>query len=264
MPSSSTPQTTAHQERIRDEFTRQADTMAAAAVFTDQEILDRIRQAAALTPQSQVLDLACGPGIVAEALARDARSVVALDLTPTMVSRTRSRCAEAGLGNVYCALSPGEALPFSDESFDAVVNRSAVHHFPDPAPILSEVARVLRPGARLVVLDVVSSEDAEESALHNALEVLRDPSHVRMLSESELRGQLEQAGLVVESSLAWTNHREFNEWIRITNSPERVAALQPIMSALAKAGVHAGVNLRTEAEEVRFDHRTLLLIAVKS
>jgi hypothetical protein len=48
MSPSSTPQTTAHQQRIRDEFTRQADTMA-AAVFTDQEILDRIRQAAALT-----------------------------------------------------------------------------------------------------------------------------------------------------------------------------------------------------------------------
>ncbi|PON15628.1 hypothetical protein C2W62_22795 [Candidatus Entotheonella serta] len=69
--SSSKPQTTAHQHRIRDEFTRQADTMATAAVFTDQEILDRIRQAAGLTPQSQVLDLACGSGIVAEALAHD-------------------------------------------------------------------------------------------------------------------------------------------------------------------------------------------------
>ena len=51
MSPSSTPQTTAHQHRIRKEFTRQADTMAAAAVFTDQEILDRIRQAAALTAQ---------------------------------------------------------------------------------------------------------------------------------------------------------------------------------------------------------------------
>jgi len=263
MSSSSTPQTTAHQLRIRDEFTRQADSMAAAVVFTDQEILDRIRQAAALTPQSRVLDLACGPGIVAVALARDAGGVVALDLTPTMVSRARSRCAEAGLDNVHCVLSQGETLPFADASFDVVVNRSAVHHFPDPTSILAEVARVLRPGGRLVVSDVVSSEDAEESALHNALEVLRDPSHVRMLPESELRGQLDRVGLVVQSSLTWINQREFNEWIRITNSPERMAALQPIMSALARAGIHAGVNLRAESEEVRFDHHTLLLIAVK-
>ena len=264
MSQSSTPQATTHQHRIRDEFARQADTMAAAAVFTDQEILDRIRQAAALTSQSRVLDLACGPGIVAEALARDAGGVVALDLTPAMVSRARSRCAEAGFDNVHCTLSQGETLPFADASFDAVVNRSAIHHFPDPGPILAEVARVLQPGGRLVVSDVVSSEDAEESALHNALEVLRDPSHVRMLPESELRGQLARAGLVVQSLLTWTNQRGFHEWVRITNSPERVAALQPIMHALAKAGVHAGVNLRVESEEVKFDHHTLLLIAVKS
>ena len=93
MSSPSTTQTTAHQHRIQEEFTRQADTMAAAAVFTDQEILDRIRQAAALTPRSRVLDLACGPGIVAEALARDAGDVVALDLTPTMVARAQRRQA---------------------------------------------------------------------------------------------------------------------------------------------------------------------------
>lgn len=246
--SSSKPQTTAHQHRIWDEFTRQADTMATAAVFTDQE----------------VLDLACGPGIVAEALAHDAGRVVAMDLTPAMVARARRRCAEAGLSNVYCPLSQGETLPFADASFDAVVNRSAVHHFPDPAPILVEVARVLRPAGRLVVSDVVSSEDAQESALHNALEVLRDLSHVRMLPESELRAQLERAGLAVQASLTWTNHRGFSEWIRISNASERVAALQPIMSALAKAGVHAGVNLRNESEEIRFDHRTLLLSAVKS
>jgi 2-polyprenyl-3-methyl-5-hydroxy-6-metoxy-1,4-benzoquinol methylase len=55
-----------HHVQIRDEFTRQADTMGAAAVFTDAEILDRIRAAAGLTPQARVLDVACGPGIVAQ------------------------------------------------------------------------------------------------------------------------------------------------------------------------------------------------------
>jgi hypothetical protein len=63
--------------------------------------------------------------------------------------------------------------------------------------------------------------------------------------------------------MTWTNEREFTEWLRITNAPEREAALRPVMSALAKAGVQAGINLRHEGDSVWFDHHTLLLTAVK-
>src|SRR5688572_14551801 len=127
-----------HQTQIRDEFTRQADTMMASAVFTDEQILARIRDAAGLTPQSRVLDLACGPGIVTAALAPYAGAVTALDLTPTMVARARQRSRDDGLSNVHCALGLAEALPFADETFDVIVNRSALHHFPYPDVALAE------------------------------------------------------------------------------------------------------------------------------
>jgi ubiquinone/menaquinone biosynthesis C-methylase UbiE len=71
-------------------------------------------------------------------------------------------------------------LPFEDASFDTVVSRSAVHHFPDPAAAFREMARVVRVGGRVITVDVQSAETADEAALHNALEILRDPSHVRM------------------------------------------------------------------------------------
>ena len=64
-----------HRARIRDEFTRQAETMTTSTVFTDQEILARIRDAAGLTSQARVLDLACGPGMVTAALAPYAGAV---------------------------------------------------------------------------------------------------------------------------------------------------------------------------------------------
>jgi ubiquinone/menaquinone biosynthesis C-methylase UbiE len=252
-----------HQNQIRQEFTRQADAMTASAVFTDADILDRIREAAGLTRQSRVLDVACGPGIVAEALARHAGVVVAVDLTPTMLARAQSRCAAAGLTNVYCALNAAETLPFADNTFDVVVNRSAIHHFPAPAVALAEMARVTRPSGRVVISDVVASEEPEEADLHNALEILRDPSHVRMMPQSELIGILHDNGLDVTSSMTWTNQREFTEWLRITNAPEREAALRPVMSALAKAGRQAGINLRHDGDSVWFDHHTLLLTAVK-
>jgi len=252
-----------HQAQIRDEFTRQADTMTASAVFTDQEILTRIRDAAGLTPQSRVLDLACGPGIVTAALSPYAGAVTALDLTPAMVSRARQRCRDDGLANVHCALGLAEGLPFADDAFDVIVNRSALHHFPHPEAALVEMARVLRPAGRLVISDVVSSDVAEESTLHNALEVLRDPSHVRMLPRGELTSILQDLGLRQVSSLAWTNHRGFDEWLRITNAPERIAPLRAVMTALARSHQHAGINLHLDGDDVVFEHHTVLLTLEK-
>lgn len=252
-----------HQTQVRDEFTRQADAMVASAVFTDEEILARIRDAAGLTPQTRVLDLACGPGIVTTALAPYAGNVVALDLTPTMVSRAQQRSREAGLSNVHCGLGLAEALPFPDETFDVIVNRSALHHFPHPEAALEEMARVLRPSGRLVISDVVSSDIDDESALHNALETLRDPSHVRMLPRNELLGFLQELGLHVVSWLTWVNQRGFDEWLRITNAPERIGPLRAVMTALAKSGQHAGINLHLDGEDVVFEHHTLLLTLEK-
>jgi ubiquinone/menaquinone biosynthesis C-methylase UbiE len=237
--------------------------MASAAVFTDEGILARIREAASLTPGSRVLDLACGPGIVSEALAYQAGTVVACDLTPTMLTRARRRCAEAGLTNVRCMLGLAEVLPFAAETFDVVVNRLALHHFPRPAAALAEMARVTRAAGRIVLVDVVSSEDPEASAVHNALEVLRDPSHIRMLPKTEILASLQEAGLEVQTTAMWTNRREFDEWLRITNAPERTPPLYAVMRALAKAGVPAGINLHLDGDAIVFEHRSLLIAAVK-
>ena len=252
-----------HETLIRKEFARQADAMAKAALFNDEGVLARIREAARLTIHSRVLDVACGPGIVVEALARAAGEVVGCDITPEMIAKARGRCASAGLTNMNCMHGRAEALPFDDASFDAVVSRSALHHFVDPTTALREMARVVLRGGRIITVDVMSAESPQDSALHNALETLRDPSHVRMLPKSELHRVLAQAGLVVESCVEWTNHREFDEWLKITNAPERVRPLKVVMSALARSGATAGISLRLEGEKILFEHRAALTVAVK-
>lgn len=252
-----------HDNRIVEEFSRQAESIATAAVFNDETILERIREAARLTPAARVLDVACGPGIVVEHLARGCREAVGCDITPQMIEKARSRCAAAGLGNVRFVPGRVEALPFEDGEFDVVVSRSAVHHFMDPSAAFREMARVVRAGGRVITLDVASSEDPEQANLHNALEILRDPSHVRMLPKSELNRAIGQAGLLVDEVIAWTNHREFDEWMKIISAPERVAPLKVVMAALARAGASAGIDLRLEAGKIRFDHHPALTIASK-
>lgn len=253
----------AHEDLIRSEFSRQAAAMATAAIFNDANVLARIRDAGRLSPGSRVLDVACGPGIVVEALAKSAGEVVGCDITPAMLEKARARCAAAGLANARFTSGRAEKLPFADRSFDVVVSRSAVHHFPDPPAAFAEMARVVKPGGRVITVDVQSSELAEEAALHNALEILRDPSHVRMLPKSELHRAIASAGLAIEEAIAWTNHREFSEWMKIAAAPERTAPLEVVMTALAKRGAQAGIGLRLEDGKLRFEHTAALTVAVR-
>jgi len=252
-----------HQALIRSEFSRQAETMDSAIFFTDAGILDRIRKAAALTREQRALDVACGPGIVAEVLAQDAGEVIACDITPEMLSRALQRFERAGITNARAVPGTAESLPFDDASFDVVFTRSSIHHFPHPDLVLREMVRVMRATGRVIIQDVTSSEVAEESALHNALERVRDPSHVRMLPKSELLAYVRDAGLEIEATTGWTNHHELDEWLKIANAPDRDRPLRTIMRALAEAGVTAGINLRLESDKVLFDHHPLLVVAKK-
>ena len=251
------------QSRVREEFARQAEALSVAPAFTDAEVLEKIRAATGPTKTMRILDLGCGPGIVSAALAPHAQEVVGFDLTPEMLEKARQRCKEAGLSNLRFELGRAEELPFADRSFDAVVTRLTLHHFPEPRQVMAEMVRVTRPGGRVIVADVVSSENADEAELHNALEILRDPSHLQMLSPSALLALITASGLRVTATSTWEMQREYEEWMRITNAPERAKPLFTVMLTLAKAGIHAGIDLRFDGKRVLFKHRWLLVTAEK-
>ena len=248
-----------HHAVTRKEFDRQADTMPEAPIFTDSDILDRIMSAARVTRRSLALDLGCGPGIITESLAVEAGEVIALDLSPEMIQRARQRCEKAGRRNVRFAIGKAEKLPFHNASFDVIVTRLTLHHFPDPEAVLSEMVRVLQPDGRIVIADIISSHVPGESELHNALEVLRDPSHVRMIPYTELKHLIRSAGLVIKTEDNCIRQREFTEWMQITGAPERSRPLYVVMRELAGAGIRAGIDLEINGTTVVFKHRWILL-----
>jgi ubiquinone/menaquinone biosynthesis C-methylase UbiE len=250
--------------RVQEEFTRQAEMLSVAAAFTDVGVIERIRAAVAPTQTMRILDVGCGPGILAAALAPHAGEVVAYDLTQEMLGRARQRCREAGLQTVRFCLGRAESLPFADGSFDVVVTRATLHHFPDPQLVVGEMTRVTMPRGKIVLADVVSSEIADHAEIHNALEILRDPSHVRMLPPSEILRLIGTTGLRVAATSTWEMPREFDEWLRITNAPERRAPLLTIMRALAKGGIRAGIDLAVSGNTLVFKHQWLLVTAEKN
>jgi ArsR family transcriptional regulator len=113
-----------------------------------------LRVLAALSGPAWVVgDLGCGTGQMAEALAPFVRSVVAVDASREMLQAARARLRDHD--NVDLRRGTLERLPVDDESLDAAVMALVLHHVPDPAGVCGEVARALKPGARLVIADML-------------------------------------------------------------------------------------------------------------
>jgi SAM-dependent methyltransferase len=182
-----------HNSRILDQFTRQAAPFAAAAAIRNQQVLDRIVQWAGAGPEDTVLDVACGPGLLACAFARVAKHATGIDMTPAMLEQARKTQQEQGLKNLHWQHSDVYSLPFPPDQFSIVSSRFVFHHLQDPLAALKEMKRVCKSGGKVVVADMAPQPEKADAL--NAAELLRDPSHVRALPLDELQGLFEQAGL---------------------------------------------------------------------
>lgn len=182
-----------HNSRILDQFTRQAAPFAAAPAIRNEEALNRIVQWAKTGPDDTVLDVACGPGLLACAFAKVAKHATGIDMTPAMLEQARKTQEEQGLKNVSWRQGDVYSLPFQQEQFSIVSSRFVFHHLQYPLAALREMKRVCQPGGRIVVADMAPLP--EKAAALNVAERLRDPSHVCAMTADELRGLFEQAGL---------------------------------------------------------------------
>lgn len=121
----------------------------------------------ALAPGERVVDIGCGAGIdslIAARLVGPTGQVVGVDMTPAMLAKARQSGAELGLGQVEFREGYGEALPVPDGWADVVISNGVLNLMPDKAAALGEMARVLKPGGRLQLGDILVQRAVPESA----------------------------------------------------------------------------------------------------
>lgn len=231
--------------------------MTRGATFNAAEAVEPFVRLLGKPLPGRVIDLACGPGIVSAAVAQAGSSVVGLDATAEMLEKARQRCLQLDLPagfSVEFHQGVAEDLPFEAESFGGAVTRLSIHHFEDPALVLRELRGTLEPGAPLVLGDIIASSDAIEAQLHNGLESLRDPSHVRLLPQAELLAVVEGAGFEIRTVESWTNRKTFDEWAAIVEEARTLEPVRDVMHALAASGVDAGIQLALREGQIEFSH----------
>jgi arsenite methyltransferase len=114
-----------------------------------------------------VLDLGCGAGtdlLIAAEMAGPSGRVIGVDMTTSMLDRVRSSAAAMGLDNVELHESLIESLPLEEASVDVVISNGVIDLVPDKGAVFDEIDRVLRPGGRLQVADVIIHEEVSEDA----------------------------------------------------------------------------------------------------
>ena len=149
-----------------------------------------------LQPGETVVDLGSGAGIDALIAARDVGPeghVIGIDMTPEMLAKARSNAAAAGADHVEFREGRLEALPVDDGSVDAITSNCVINLVPDKSKVFAEIARVLKPGGRLVVSDVMLDGELPEIITQDVMAYVGCVSGA--IQRSDYLAMLTEAGL---------------------------------------------------------------------
>jgi ubiquinone/menaquinone biosynthesis C-methylase UbiE len=244
---------TTHNDMIVEQFSLQAIPFSKVPGHLDS--LNVLVESSGVTAaaQSNVLDVACGPGIVACEFAKHSKHVVGVDITPAMIDQAKSRQLAARLMNVsWKVVDVSKRLPFDDQTFDVVVTRYSFHHFLDPSAVLSEMIRVCKYGGRIVIADVVLP--ADKVAKYDALELIRDPSHVHALTHAEISALINSSGLTNIKTTYYKVAIELEQQLR-ASFPPNAGDVDTIRTMFADDLVEdrMGINVHKKGDEIHYE-----------
>src|SRR5256885_5697146 len=176
-----------------DRFARTAARFVAHQDERADGLAARVRRFLGASGDERALDVGCGAGALALALAPLVREVVGVDRVPELLELARERAPR----NATFVEADATHLPYSNGEFDLAGTLRTLHHVTRPELVLAELARVTRPGGRVLVIDQLAPVDPLDAFAVDRFERARDPGHARLLPEIDLRHFFEANGLVL-------------------------------------------------------------------
>lgn len=167
-----------HNEIIKAQFSKQA--AGYTSVRAHAEALNTLIEMSSVSSKDNVLDVACGSGIVSCAFAKYARHVTGVDITAEMLEQARKLQTQNNLTNLEWVLGDADPLKFNSNKFSIVLSRFSFHHFLEYEKVFEEMIRVCIPGGIVMVVDVALPNEKRKA--YDEMELLRDPSHTGVLS----------------------------------------------------------------------------------
>jgi SAM-dependent methyltransferase len=225
-----------HEAIVDDQFGPRASAYVTSVVHSSGADLDAIEALAREARPPCALDLGSGGGHVAYRLAPHALRVVAADISARMLAAVVDTASARGLTNIETRVAMAERLPFADDAFDLLASRFSAHHWCNLQAGLAEARRVLRPGAPAVFVDIVSPGSPALDTHLQAVELLRDTSHVRDFTLAEWVSALARAGFAPKRLTTWRVAIDFDSWIeRMATPGPAVAAILGLQAAASEA-----------------------------
>ena len=235
-----------HKQSVLQSFSPNAEAYLTSPVHSAGADLDLLAREAEALDQPIVLDLGCGAGHVSFAVAPFAKEVVAFDLSTSMLDVVAATARERQLLNIRTKQGSVEELPFEDEQFDLVLSRYSAHHWNDVPKALNEARRVLKPNGKVCFVDIAGAPSPMLDTHLQAVELMRDPSHVRDYTKAEWLALFQAALFHPDVESEWRLPLEFSSWVkRIGTSAERIAAIRSLWSG-APSEVHSYFKLQDD------------------
>lgn len=233
-----------HEALVGGQFGARAEAYLKSAVHAQSPDLEAAKHLMREHGDARVLDLGCGGGHLTFNISPLVKEIVAYDLSQEMLGVVERAARERGLHNVTTQQGTVEKLPFGDGGFDVVMSRFSAHHWHNLDAGLREAGRVLKPGGTLAIIDTITSGIAVIDTYFQALELLRDCSHVRNYTRAEWEAGFARAGFLSRSTAAFRLRLDFKSWVERMSTPQlHVDAIRSLQKAVStQATRHFGTE----------------------
>jgi len=198
-----------------ESFTRRADCFTERTKGDPIPALRRAVERIGFGPGRWAADFGVGTGNSALPFLQAGGRVLGIDITPAMARSGRKRLAEESLArNAHFVLALCERAPLAEGSADCAVCRNTFHHLARPEEVLREMARAVRPGGVVLLMDHLYPDDGRERARIEEIDHVREPAMVRILSMKDMRALFARCGLEVECAETMSRRDSFDNWLR--------------------------------------------------